>query len=78
MGANNANLGYYFISICNLTQILIFVFIFKAPPKPTKKEIPEILGKTTTTVSLQYKKGLFSDENGQVLIIRIKLRPDLI
>lgn len=52
-----------------LYQILIFVFIFKAPPKPTKKEIPEILGKTTTTVSLQYKKGLFSDENGQVIII---------
>ncbi|KAI9561811.1 hypothetical protein GHT06_012772 [Daphnia sinensis] len=38
-----------------------------APPKPGKKDVPEILAKTTTTVKLQFKKGLFSDENGQVI-----------
>lgn len=42
-------------------------FIPVAPPKPSKKEVPEILGKTTTSVKLQFKKGLFSDENGQVV-----------
>jgi hypothetical protein len=37
-----------------------------APPKPGKKDVPEVLAKTTTSVKLQFKKGLFSDENGQV------------
>lgn len=42
-------------------------FLFSAPPKPSKKEVPEVLGKTTTTVNIQFKKGLFSDEYGQVI-----------
>jgi len=37
-----------------------------APPKPTKKEVPEIISQTTSSVQIQFKKGMFSDENGQV------------
>ena len=42
------------------------VFDFIAPPKPAKKEVPEIIAQTTTSVQIQFKKGMFSDENGQV------------
>ena len=37
------------------------------PPKPTKKEIPEAIAKTTSSVKIQFKKSFFSDEYGQVL-----------
>lgn len=48
--------------------MFIFTCIFiLAPPKPSKKELPEILAKTTSTVKMQFKKNLFSDENGQVI-----------
>ncbi len=50
----------------SIALIQLSYLIHLAPPKPSKKDVPEVLAKTTTSVKLQFKKGLFSDENGQV------------
>lgn len=37
-----------------------------APPRPLKKDLPEVMAKTATSVKLQFKKSFFSDDHGQV------------
>ena len=58
---NHRIIGFVWKSIIQFSYLVRL-----APPKPGKKEVPEVLTKTTTSVKLQFKKGLFSDENGQV------------
>lgn len=63
----NYNEPHYCQELALKITIPMFILFSPAPPKPSKKEIPEVLTKTTSSVKVQFKKNLFSDENGQVI-----------
>nr|CAH0112349.1 unnamed protein product [Daphnia galeata] len=56
------------LPIPDQNAVLIGLTISYAATKLGKKDVPEVLAKTTTSIKLhQLQMGLFSDENGQVI-----------